>query len=112
MRAGATVGMIENLERMLASGKDGVLLRYGLGSAYLKDGQPEPATVHLAKAVEYDPGYSAAWKSFGRALAEAGRPEEAATAYQRGIEAAERRGDIQAAKEMKVFLKRLQKAGS
>ena len=57
----------------------------------------------------HDPGYSAAWKVYGRALAEAGRAEEAIEAYRRGIEAAESKGDIQAAKEMRVFRRRLEK---
>jgi hypothetical protein len=36
-----------------------------------------------------------------------GYVREAADAYRRGIEVAERRGDQQAAKEMRVFLKRI-----
>jgi len=43
----------------------------------------------------------------GKALAAAARPAEAQEAYRQGIAAAERKGDVQAAKEMKVFLKRL-----
>ncbi len=104
------MGMIENLKAMLSAGKDGALLRYGLGNEYLKEERFEQAAEHLAKAVEYDPGYSAAWKVYGKALAQCGRREEAVSAYQAGIEAAERKGDVQAAKEMKVFLKRLQKS--
>ena len=64
---------------------------------------------HLARALELDPDYSVAWKLYGRALAEAGREKEAAHAYQRGITTAEARGDLQAVKEMRVFLKRLQR---
>ena len=105
------MGMIENFEAMLASGQDNALLRYSLGNAYLKAGDPARAVAHLGEAVRQDPGYSAAWKAYGKALGEAGRSAEAAEAYRRGIEAAEERGDIQAAKEMRVFLKRLEKAG-
>ncbi|RMD69724.1 MAG: tetratricopeptide repeat protein, partial [Gammaproteobacteria bacterium] len=68
----------------------------------------EKAALHLAQAVARDPGYSAAWKLYGKALSELGRTEEAKEAYRRGIEAAERKGDVQAAKEMRVFLKRLE----
>ncbi len=85
------------------------MLRYSLGNAYLKEGQVELALSHLQQAVVLDPNYSAAWKAYGKALVDAGRPEEAARAYAQGIDVAEQRGDIQAAKEMKVFLKRLQK---
>jgi predicted Zn-dependent protease len=103
------MGIIENFEAMLASGQDSALLRYTLGGAYLKEQRHVPAIEHLRKAVELDPEYSAAWKSLGRALAEAGEHEEAVGAYRQGIEVAERRGDKQAAKEMAVFLKRLTK---
>ena len=101
---------IENLEKLLAAGQDNALLRFGLGAAYHKAGDAETAAVHLARAVEMDPGYSAAWKAYGKALAELGRREEAMQAYREGIAAAETRGDIQAAREMSVFLKRLEKA--
>jgi predicted Zn-dependent protease len=103
---------IDNFEAMLATGQDNTLLRYSLGVAYLKEGQAGRALEHLARAVEHDPRYSAAWKAYGKALTEAGRPAEASAAYRQGIEVAEGRGDIQAAKEMKVFLKRLEKTAA
>ena len=103
------MGVIENFEAMLAKGRDNALLRFGLGKAYLDQAQPALAAEHLARAVEHDAGYSAAWKLLGRALAAADREAEAMDAYRRGIEAAEARGDKQAAKEMSVFLRRLQK---
>ena len=103
------MGVIDNFEAMLAAGKDNALLRFGLGNAYLADEQPARAAEHLARAVEHDPGYSAAWKLLGKALAADGREDEAADAYRRGIEAAETRVDKQAAKEMGVFLRRLEK---
>jgi Tfp pilus assembly protein PilF len=100
----------DNLEKMLASGQDTALLRYSLGAEYLKTDESAQAVEHLARAVELDPDYSAAWKLYGKALAAGGRHAEAAEAYERGIEVAERRGDVQAAKEMRVFLKRVRKA--
>ncbi|HXG28122.1 MAG TPA: tetratricopeptide repeat protein [Nevskiales bacterium] len=99
--------MRENLEALLAKGQDGALLRFTLGELCLKAGEAQAAADHLARAVALDPDYSAAWKLYGRALAEAGRREEAAAAYARGIAVAEARGDRQAAKEMRVFLKRI-----
>jgi Tfp pilus assembly protein PilF len=97
------------LERMLAGGRDDALLRFSLGGACLGQGDVTAAAEHLARAVEHDPGYSAAWKLLGKALAESGREEEAAAAWQRGVSVAEARGDVQAAKEMRVFLKRLRR---
>ena len=66
---------------------------------------------HLRSAVAQDAQYSAAWKLLGKALAATGARDEAMQAYRSGIAAAERRGDKQAAKEMGVFLRRLEKEG-
>lgn len=104
------MGMIENFETMLARGQDSALLRYGLGNEYLKAEQNQRAALHLAEAVRQDPGYSAAWKLYGKALTAAGRYQEAIAALDKGIETAEEKGDIQAAKEMRVFRKRAEKA--
>jgi predicted Zn-dependent protease len=100
---------IENLEKLLASGKDGALLRFGLGSEYLKAGDAGMAAGHLQRALALDPGYSAAWKLLGQALTELNRFGEALAAYRQGIEAAQRNGDLQAAKEMQVFARRVEK---
>lgn len=100
---------IENFEAMLAAGRDNALLRYSLGNEYLKAGEAAKAAGHLRRAVEHDPKYSAAWKLLGRALADAGSPDEALAAYHEGIAVAEARGDVQAAKEMGVFARRIQK---
>ena len=105
----ALVKPVERFEAMLAQGKDNALLRFSLGAQYLKDGDPARAAGHLRAAVAHDRGYSAAWKLLGKALAEAGQREEAMAAYRSGIEAANVKGDKQAAKEMTVFLRRLEK---
>ena len=100
---------IANLEKLLATGKDSALLRFGLGNAYLKAGDPARAAEHLAVAVELDPDYSAAWKLYAKALSASGQRAQAIEAYARGIDVAQRKGDLQAAKEMTVFLRRLQR---
>lgn len=102
--------IIENFEAMIARGQDTVLLRYGLGNEYLKAGEPARAVEHLELALAKDPGYSAAWKLYGKALTELGRIETAIAAFDNGIEIAESKGDVQAAKEMRVFRKRAEKA--
>ena len=97
------------LERLLAAGKDGALLRFGLGSEYLKRGDAANAAVHFRRAVELDPDYSAAWKMLGKALAAAARHDDALRAWGEGIAAATRKGDKQAMREMEVFARRLAK---
>lgn len=103
------MSMIDNLENMLATGKETALLRYSLGAEYLKLDDFAKAIPHLRRAVELDEQYSAAWKLLGKAYAGAERAEDAVEAYTRGIAVAERKGDKQAVKEMQVFLRRLQK---
>ena len=102
---------LDALEKLLKQGQDSALLRFGLGRAYLEAGRIQEAVVHLEAAVTLDPGYSAAWKAYAQALVQSGRTKEAAGVYERGIATAEGRGDLQAAKEMAVFLKRLRRAG-
>jgi len=103
------MAILDNLEAMLARGQDNALVRYGIGAEYLKLNQFDKAAEHLRQAVVKDPKYSAAWKLLGKALADAGHKDEAIRAYESGIKVAEEKGDKQAAKEMAVFLKRLQK---
>ena len=100
---------LESLEALLARGPDNALLRFSLGGEHLKLGRFAEARAHLERAVALDPGYSAAWKLLGKAAAGGGDGAAAIAAYRAGIEAAERKGDKQAAKEMNVFLRRLQR---
>lgn len=104
--------VIKNLEAMLARGQESAPLRFGLGDAYLKHGHLQQAIEHLRQAVVLDTKYSAAWKLLGRALTEAGRPDEARQAYSQGIAVAQARGDVQAVKEMQVFLKRVERGAT
>ncbi len=101
--------IIKNLEAMLSAGQDSAMLRYTLGNAYLKAADAQRAVTHLHAAVKLDHNYSAAWKSYAKALGDSGDPTAAIHAYETGIQVAETKGDLQAAKEMRVFLKRLQK---
>lgn len=95
------------LEKMLAQGQDNALLRYTLGAIYLKEKSYEPAVAHLRHALELEEKHTASWKLYAKALAGLGRTDEAIAAYDKGIAVAEVRGDVQAAKEMRVFRKRL-----
>lgn len=100
---------IESLEKMLDGPRDSALLRFSLGNEYLKAGNPAKAAFCFQNAVDRDPHYSAAWKALGKALGESGDIPAALAAYEQGITVAEARGDIQAVKEMRVFMKRLNK---
>jgi predicted Zn-dependent protease len=102
--------LIANLEALLAKGGDGAALRLALAARYLDAGDAAAAVRHAEAAVRLDPEYSAGWKTLGRALTAADHAADALAAYERGIAVAQRRGDQQAAKEMRVFSTRLQRA--
>lgn len=99
--------IIKNLENMINLGQDNALLRYSLGNEYFRSKKYPEAIKHLYKAIEYDPQYSAAWKLYGKALTANHQTNEAIKAFEKGITVAEKKGDVQAGKEMKIFLKRL-----
>ncbi len=102
--------MLESLEKMLAQGMDNPMLRFGLGKGYLDAGDAERAATHFRRCVEQDRKYSAAWKLLGRALQLSGDNAGAREAWEQGLVAAQAHGDKQAAKEMDVFLRKLDKA--
>jgi predicted Zn-dependent protease len=100
---------LTNLLKMLHNGRDNALLRFSLGNEYLKSGQADEAVEHLHAAIKHDPAYSAAWKLLGKALESRAAWPEALSAYREGIAVAERRGDKQAAREMTVFARRVER---
>lgn len=101
--------LIDNLRQQRGGPRDGALLRFSLGNALLGEGDATTAIEELARALAFDPTYSAAWKLLGKACLDAGQTDAAADAWRRGITAASQRGDKQAEKEMTVFLRRLEK---
>lgn len=96
------------LEKMLERGIDNAMLRYTLGLICFKEQDYQQAADHLALALKQDESHSASWKILGRTLAALEHSEEARETYEKGIAIAESKGDIQAAKEMRVFLHRLE----
>jgi uncharacterized protein HemY len=61
------MAMVDNLEKMLAKGRDDAMLRFGLGSAYFNDGKFSLAVTHLEACIAQDDSYSAAYKLLGKA---------------------------------------------
>ncbi len=62
--------MRQVLEKLLDDGRDDALLRFTLGSICLQETDAETALLHLRRAIEFDPSYSAAWKLDRRGDAE------------------------------------------
>ena len=100
---------LDTFKALLEKGNDNELLRYSLGNEYFKQDDFKQSIIHLKKAIEHKPSFSAAWKLYAKALTENKQNDEAIAAYEKGIYIAEENGDIQAIKEMRVFLKRLER---
>ena len=100
--------MIANLEKLLDGPRDGPMLRFALGNAWLEE-DPGKAVAYFREALLHDPEYSAAWRALGKALEQTAAPAEALQAYRQGIPVAERKGDKQAAREMTVFARRIER---
>ena len=100
---------VARLRALCGGPRDGALLRVSLANALIAAGDRAGALAELRRATEFDADYSAAWKLLGKALADIGDAAGAGVAYNQGIRAASKRGDKQAEREMRVFLKRLQK---
>jgi len=100
----------EVIERLIERGRDDYTARLAAGQARLAQGDVEHAIEHLLRAIEQDPGQSIAWQWLGKARLEQEDTEGAAEAWQRGIDRACRRGDKQAEKVMRVWLRRMQRS--
>jgi len=98
---------IQQLEEFLKTNPENALIQYSLGLEYLKVREAGKAILNLREAIRIQPDYSAAYRDLGKALALDGKSEEALQTYRQGIEVAKGRGDLQTAKEMRVFLRRI-----
>lgn len=105
------MNQLDTFKALLEKGNDNELIRYSLGNEYFKGKDYEQAIIHLKKAIDFKESFSAAWKLYAKSLAETQQITEAITAYEKGIKVAEENGDIQAVKEMRVFLKRIRNSG-
>lgn len=101
--------MIKRLEALLDTEHDGPLLRFGLASAFYHIEKWDRAVEHAAIAAQQNEDYSAAWRLLGRSQLELGNTEAAREAFDQGLAAAKRCKDEQTAKEIGVFLRRLDK---
>ncbi|MBV8820684.1 MAG: tetratricopeptide repeat protein, partial [Acidobacteriaceae bacterium] len=78
--------------------------RYGLAMEYGKSGDLEQAVKEFRTVIANDPGYAYAYFHGGQTLEKLGRVEEARELYQKGIDAASRKGDGHAVAELQGAL--------
>lgn len=99
--------LVDNLEEMLARGNDSAMLRFGLGSACLREKRYTQSIEHLERCLAMDENYAAAYNLLGRAQFKLEQLDAAKKTFTKGLEKAHTAGDIQAEREMQVFLKKL-----
>jgi Flp pilus assembly protein TadD len=100
---------IESLREIVAGDPKDGLARFMLGKELLAADLPNEAAEQLAEAIRLAPDHTASYRELGNALASAGRLSEAEVAYSTGLKVADTTGDLQTAKEIKVFLARLKR---
>ena len=99
----------EMFRRLLQRDESNPMVLYSLGNELFKEGDYVEARDHLRRAVEHKPDYSVAYRTLGRAHFELGEDAEARRAFEEGRRVAEANGDLQTAKEIGVFERRLEK---
>lgn len=102
---------LEQFKKVVEIYPDDELAHFGLGKCCYDAGDYENAVKSFRRVIALKPDYSAAYRHLGKALEKAGLPAEAQEVYEHGIQVAQQKGDLQTAKEMAVFLKRLGKKG-
>lgn len=99
---------LKKLKAELENGEDTALLRFSLGSAYLKKREISNAIEHLSKAVEMDDGQATSWKLLGQAYASNEQYTKAHEAFEKSLKLAEIKGNHFIVRELKTFLSRLE----
>ncbi len=89
---------------------DDPVIMCGLAEAYAQNRDFMKASSLYRKLIQLKPDYPAAYGELGKMLALSRKTREAIPIIQKGIEVAETAGDLQALKNMKAFLGRLEKS--
>ncbi len=98
---------IAQLEKLLEKDPRDATGFFMLGKLCLDSGRNEQAADAFEKCTELKPDYSAAWRFAGDCYRKAGQDDRARELYERGIAVAQDRGDLQTAREMEAFLRKL-----
>ncbi|MBI4455172.1 MAG: tetratricopeptide repeat protein [Acidobacteria bacterium] len=101
---------LQQFRRLVETDPTDALSWYGLASLHLKAHRYAEAAAAFRKVVELNPEHSAAYRHLGYSLSHLGDVTAANDAFQTGIPVAKKKGDLQAAKEMEVLLKKLKKS--
>jgi predicted Zn-dependent protease len=94
---------IEPLKKLLAMDPNDDVAWFGLGKAYLDDGNFEEAARALAQCVTVKPSYSAAYLALAQCLKQLNRLDECRRACRQGIEVSAKNGDAMVTKQLEAL---------
>jgi tetratricopeptide (TPR) repeat protein len=100
---------LEAFQELAAQAPQNVMVRYSLGLEYVKAKRNTEAEGEFREVLHLKPDYSAAYRELGKVLTALERFAEAKTIYEKGLDVACQKGDLQTKKEIEVFLNRITK---
>lgn len=103
-----SMGRIEQLEQFVAQRPDDPFPRYGLALELKNAGRLDDADRQFAELMTRFPDYTAAYLHAGNVKRALHQRDEAASIYEKGIEACARKGDAHARGELEAALAALQ----
>lgn len=91
---------IEPLKRVLAMEPNDEVAWFGLGKAYMDDGNFDEAAKALQRCITVKPTYSAAYFALAQSLHKLGRTEECRSVCNTGIDVSTKNGDAMVTKNL------------
>jgi predicted Zn-dependent protease len=94
---------IEPLKKVLAIDPYDDVAWFGLGKAYMEDGNFEEAAKALQQCITVKPNYSAAYFALAQSLHKLGRIDECRAVCANGIDVSTKNGDAMVTKNLEVL---------
>ena len=94
---------IEPLKKVLAIDPNDDVAWFGLGKAYMDDGNFDEAAKALQQCVAVKPTYSAAYYGLAQSLQRLGRLDECRTVCATGIDVSTKNGDAMVTKNLEML---------
>jgi tetratricopeptide (TPR) repeat protein len=94
---------IEPLKKVLGIDPNDDVAWFGLGKAYMEDGNFEEATKALRQCITVKPAYSAAYYALAQSLRSLNRLDECRAVCETGIEVSTKNGDAMVTKNLEAL---------
>ena len=94
---------IEPLKKVLAMDPNDDVAWFGLGKAYMDEGNFEEAAKALRQCVTVKPAYSAAYYALAQSLLKLDRMEECREVADQGIDVSKKNGDAMVTKNLEML---------